>query len=68
MQYIQTSEETYLYSAIDGLREAWELNEIEFNFDLENFNEQEKNKNYIAQYRSLLSIEGLDKLDKNSKT
>lgn len=68
MQYIQTSEDTYLLSVIDALAAAFDANELEFSFDLEKFNEHEKNKNYFAQYKSLLTVDDLHKLDKNSKT
>ena len=67
MQYIQTSDKSYLFSAITALSEALADNDVEFEFDYARFGELEEKKNYIGQYKCLVSVTDVHKLDKSSK-
>lgn len=67
MQYIQTSRDSYLFEAVVALEDAYLENELEFNFDIDQFREYVENDDYASQLKCLLRINDLHKLDKNSK-
>lgn len=64
MQYIQTSQESYLFSVLEGLMEAYENAEIEFPMDTEEFDQYLENEDPYNMFNLLCTLENIHKLDK----
>jgi hypothetical protein len=69
MQFIQTSKESYLLSAVQLLGEAFEEIDIKLEFDFEEFDKLlgESNKDALGMFMLLASVENIHKLDKECK-
>lgn len=67
MQYIQTSQESYLYTLLTGLIEAYNSNDIEFTIDSEQFSSDVENEDTFSLFRTLCRAENIHKLDKKCK-
>lgn len=67
MQYIQTSNESYLNTLIGNLDEAYISNELELEFDYDTFGEYLREEDNYSMLKYLTQLDDLHKLDKKSK-
>lgn len=64
MQYIQTSQESYLFSVIEGLVEAYSTIDLELPMDTEEFDQYLENEDLYSMFNLLCTLENIHKLDK----
>lgn len=66
MQFIQTSDDSYLLGLVEKLSDAFEKNDMEIKLNFEKFDEY-LDKDSYSMFLLLLNMENIHKLDKKSK-